>query len=111
MIWPFYRSRCRMRMIFDRRVVMPGLALLTLLSFNPAAQQTSSTPPLHASASRRLLIKNAMVIYGNAKPPYGPMDILVQDGLIAAITPSSDAAALAARSAADTVIDATGKYV
>src|SRR6266542_3291468 len=100
-----------MLVTFDRRVVMPGLALLTLVSFSTAAQQTSSTPPSHGNASRRLLIKNAMVIYGNAKPPYGPMDILVQDGLIADITPSSETAALAARSAADTVIDATGKYV
>ena len=28
-----------------------------------------------------------MVIYGNAKPPYGPVDIVVQDGLIAYIGP------------------------
>ena len=26
-----------------------------------------------------------MVIYGNAKPPYGPVDIVVQDGLISSI--------------------------
>ena len=35
--------------------------------------------------SKRLVIQNAMVIYGNAKPPYGPVDIVVQDGLISYI--------------------------
>src|SRR3954451_8835738 len=94
-----------------RRALVPAVALATLFTFDTAAQQTPSTPPTHASASRRLVIKNAMVIYGNAKPPYGPMDILVQDGLITDITPSTETSALAARSMADTVIDATGKYV
>jgi len=31
-----------------------------------------------------------MVIYGNAKPPYGPVDIVVQNGLITSITGSPD---------------------
>ena len=51
-----------------------------------------------------------MVIYGNAKPPYGPVDIVVQDGLIASITGSSDSIPAVA-AASDAVIDATGKYV
>src|SRR6187397_1222320 len=96
---------------FTRRAFVPALALATLCTFDTAAQQTPSTPPTHATASRRLVIKNEMVIYGNAKPPYGPMDILVQDGLITDITPSSETGSLAARSTADTIIDATGKYV
>ena len=54
---------------------------------------------------KRLLITNAMVIYGNGKPAFGPMDILLQDGLIAQISPSGR------RIEADAVIDATGKYV
>ena len=29
-----------------------------------------------------------MVIYGNAKPPYGPVDIVVEDGLISYIGPT-----------------------
>ena len=41
-------------------------------------------------ASKRLVIKNAMVIYGNAKPPYGPVDIVVQDGLISYIGSTPD---------------------
>ncbi len=59
---------------------------------------------VHARKPARLLIRHAMVIYGNGKPPYGPMDILVQDGLIASIAPSLPVEA-------DAVIDATGKYV
>lgn len=47
-----------------------------------------------------------MIIYGNAKPPYGPMDIVLQDGLISEIRPSG-----ARQLEADAVIDATGKYV
>jgi imidazolonepropionase-like amidohydrolase len=59
---------------------------------------------VHARKPARLLIRHAMVIYGNGKPPYGPMDILVQDGVIANIAPTIPAEA-------DAVIDATGKYV
>jgi imidazolonepropionase-like amidohydrolase len=46
-----------------------------------------------------------MVIYGNAKPAFGPMDILVEDGLISRLVPSGSAID------ADAVIDAAGKYV
>jgi imidazolonepropionase-like amidohydrolase len=66
----------------------------------------ASQPPDHARQYRRLLIRNAMVIYGNAKPPYGPMDIVLQDGLIAEIRAGGSRAA-----DADAVIDAKGKYV
>jgi imidazolonepropionase-like amidohydrolase len=62
--------------------------------------------PQHAKAIRRLLISNAMVIYGNGKPPFGPVDILLQDGLISQIQPSAMHAL-----DADAVIDASGKYV
>jgi imidazolonepropionase-like amidohydrolase len=61
--------------------------------------------PDHGKASGRLLIQNAMVIYGNAKPAFGPMDILIEDGLISRIAASGSVID------ADTVIDATGKYV
>ena len=60
---------------------------------------------------RRLVIRNAMVIYGSAKPPYGPVDIVVQDGLIDSIGASPDPSAGASRPGTDAVIDATGKYV
>jgi imidazolonepropionase-like amidohydrolase len=99
---------------FTRRPAAPAVALaiaFVLMSLGTTAQQTVATPPAHATAVKRLIIKNAMVIYGNAKPAYGPMDIVVQDGLITDIAPSSDSAAIAARASADTIIDATGKYV
>jgi imidazolonepropionase-like amidohydrolase len=95
----------------DRRAFLPGIALAASLTLSAGAQPPSSTPPTHAKAARRLVIHNAMIIYGNAKPPYGPMDIAVLDGLISDIMPSSSTAALAARGSADAVIDATGKYV
>src|SRR5260221_12045908 len=98
------------------KVSISGFALAALMTFGLAAQQPPGTPAMHARAARRLVIKNAMVIYGNAKPPYGPVDIVVQDGLIAYIGPAdaapgtSSAIPTTPRSA-DAVIDATGKYV
>jgi imidazolonepropionase-like amidohydrolase len=95
----------------------PGflLALLACLVLSVAIQSANEQsaarqgglPSLsHAKAAKRLLIKNAMVIYGNAKPAFGPVDILVQDGLITRVgrTPANDPPA-------DAVIDAIGKYV
>jgi imidazolonepropionase-like amidohydrolase len=66
----------------------------------------ATTAPQHAQSVKRLLIQNAMIVYGNGKPAYGPTDILVQDGLIAKIGRSSPGDA-----PPDAVIDATGKYV
>jgi imidazolonepropionase-like amidohydrolase len=97
-------------------VPIKGLALAALMTFGLAAQQPFATPPIHARAAHRLVIKNAMVIYGNAKPPYGPVDIVVEDGLISYIGPSEampsglPAIPTTPRSS-DAVIDATGKYV
>jgi imidazolonepropionase-like amidohydrolase len=99
-------------------VTMKALALAALLTFGLglAAQQPPATPLIHAKSARRLIIRNAMVIYGNAKPPYGPVDIVVQDGLIAYIGPPDSLAGSAltvptSPRSTDTVIDATGKYV
>ena len=64
-------------------VSIKGVALAALMTFGLAAQQPTTTPAMHAKAAGRLVITNAMVIYGNAKPPYGPVDIVVQNGLIA----------------------------
>ncbi len=88
-------------------VILSGVALL--LGSAVAARQPArpvANAPRHAVAVTRLLIRNAMVIYGNGKPAFGPTDILVQDGLIARVgpTPPKDPPA-------DAVIDATGKYV
>jgi imidazolonepropionase-like amidohydrolase len=70
----------------------------------PAADEPSR---LHARDVKRLLIRNAMVIYGNARPAFGPADILVEGGIIAAI----GRRAAASGPPPDAVIDATGKYV
>src|SRR5258708_310437 len=90
------------------RGIVTGLAAAALLTLGiTAAQQApAAAPSMHAKPARRLVITNTMVIYGNAKPAYGPVDIVVQDGLISYIgsTPT-------ARSASDTIIDGTGKYV
>ena len=73
----------------------------------PVAQQTPPTPALHARAADRLTIVNAMVIYGNATPPSGPMDIVVEGGRIASIRSSTGTRPAGSQA----VIDATGKYV
>ena len=88
-------------------LLVVGLAMV--VSSEPSAQQPaqpSVKAPVHATAVGRLLIKNAMVIYGNARPAFGPVDILVQDGLIArvgSVSPKDPPP--------DAVIDASGKYV
>src|SRR3954465_13015253 len=97
------------------KVPITGFALAAALTFGLAAQQPPATPPIHAKATRRLVIQNAMVIYGNAKPAYGPVDIVVQDGLISYIGPHDALQTLPAAlpttpRSSDTVIDATGKY-
>src|SRR5262249_56853768 len=95
------------------KLVSSAIAIVCLLTLALAAQPqvpSAATPPLHAKQPRRLVIKNAMVIYGNAKPPYGPVDIVVQDGLITYIGTTSDIPG-GARAASDAVIDAAGKYV
>lgn len=82
-------------------------AAIALIASAALAQKTPVPPaPTHAEAVTRLLIKNAMVIYGNATPAFGPVDILVQDGLIARVGPTP-----ASAPPPDAVIDATGKYV
>jgi imidazolonepropionase-like amidohydrolase len=86
-----------------------GVALLLAAALTPGveAQQSAPTPPLHARQARRLLIRNAMVIYGSAKPASGPMDILVEDGRILLVSVASGRIS----GGADAVLDATGKYV
>ena len=87
--------------------LMIGAALLAFsLAAPPLTAQQPASSPLHARAQRRLLIRNAMVIYGSARPPFGPVDIIVEDGMISSIGTASRA-----MPSADAVIDATGKYV
>ncbi len=84
-------------------------ALAALGSQSPEAQAPTAgaKAAVHAKQVKRLLIRNAMVIYGNAKPPYGPVDILSEDGVIARI----GNATAGKWPEPDMIIDATGKYV
>lgn len=85
-------------------------AVFLAAGLSSRAEQAASggKAPAHAKAVKRLLIRNAMVVYGNARPAFGPVDILVEDGLISRVGPATGE-----RSGAepDAVIDATGKYV
>jgi imidazolonepropionase-like amidohydrolase len=86
-----------------------ALGLITWVTLTPplTAQQPVPTPSLHGRLPKRLLIRQAMVIYGSGRPAYGPVDILVEGGRIAAIGSLSGGPS----TSADAVIDATGKYV
>lgn len=89
-----------------RTPILLAIVATLVIAQTPSAQQPN-TRALHGRQAKRLLIRNAMVIYGNAKPPFGPVDILIEDGLIARISdrPSTQS------SQVDAVIDAAGKYV
>jgi len=83
-----------------------GLAALGL-SLLEAQSATSPTAPApeHARPVKRLLIRNAMIIYGNAEPPFGPANVAIEDGRIARLGD------VPPEWRADAEIDATGKYV
>jgi hypothetical protein len=90
------------------QVASAAVSIAILVTFGVAARQPAATASIHGKPTSRLIVRNAMVIYGNAKPPYGPADIVVENGVIAAITMP----AAAQRSDANAVvIDGTGKYV
>jgi len=84
-----------------------GMGLMTAAQVAPQAQKTETAvkAPEHAKQYKRLLIRNAMIIYGNAEPPFGPTNICLEDGLIARV------GGVPRGWAADAEIDATGKYV
>lgn len=78
---------------------------LFLLALTAVALQAQ---PQHGQRPASLILRNATVIEGNATPAYGPVDIAIQNGVIASITPARPAAPAPIGSA---VIDAAGKYV
>ena len=87
------------------RSIATALTVVSCLSLSSRAQQPiAGRTPQHAKAVNRLLIRGGMILYGNAKPPFGPSDILIENGLISRVAPRIEAPA-------DAVIDATGKYV
>lgn len=94
-----------------RRAIVSGLVALVALPLAVATRAQpaagAATPALHARSHPRLIIRNAMIIYGSVRPPYGPADIVVEDGAITAI----NAPGVRSASPSDAVIDAAGRYV
>jgi len=91
------------------RVATFALLAAAALAPLPAlrAQPSPQAPEIHARRGTRLVIRNAMVIYGSARPPYGPVDILAENGTITYIgAPGSRS-----RGTQDIEIDAAGRYV
>ncbi|MBM3769570.1 MAG: amidohydrolase, partial [Acidobacteria bacterium] len=64
----------------------------------------ATAQPRHGVKPSRLVIKNATVVEGNGTPAQGPVDIVVENGLIAGV-------GRAQAQASDVVLDAKGKYV
>jgi hypothetical protein len=62
-----------------------AIAIAAALLGPSLTAQTPATPALHARSQRRLTLRNVMVIYGSARPPYGPVDIVIEGGLISSI--------------------------
>ena len=83
-----------------------SLALPRAAQQSGGAGPAAATPSLHAAKPRRLMIRNAMVIYGSGRPPAGPSDIVIENGVIAYVGQGGGR-----MGPADAVIDATGKYV
>lgn len=89
------------------RLVVAGLLLVAAPGSVAVRSQNATTAPRHAVKPARLVIRNVMVVYGSGRPAYGPLDVTVEDGLIADI----HAARGEAPTGADAVIDGTGKYL
>jgi imidazolonepropionase-like amidohydrolase len=91
------------------RIAVTSLVCLVVAASTAFIQRPAGGDPatLHARTPTRLVIRNAMVIYGNAKPAFGPVDVVVEAGVITAVGPRAGASG----APADAVIDATGKYV
>jgi len=62
---------------------------------------------VHGQPVKRLLVRDVMVVYGTGKPPFGPVDVVIEDGLIAQVRAHGSAAPRRA----DAVIDGRGKYL
>ena len=70
----------------------------------PLQSQPARPRPARRSTPWRCAVsssRDVMVVYGNGKPPFGPMDVVVEDGLIAEVRSST----AEQRPQADVVID------
>jgi len=99
-----YSSRC------CAALTAAAAVLVAVVGGPPVTAQSAQAgaAPLHNRAARRLTLRNVTVIYGSARPPAGPLDIVVENGLISYIGPTGG---WSGASSADAVIDGTGKYV
>jgi imidazolonepropionase-like amidohydrolase len=96
-----------LRYIARAAVVALAFAVAAGLPSAQAPIQGGPKAPIHAKQVKRLLIKGAMIIPGTGIPASGPMDILLEDGLIARMGNSAGGR----WPDADMIIDATGRYV
>lgn len=90
------------------------VAFSFLLSVPAALLPAQAPAPTSGARPRTLAIRNAMVVDGNGTPASGPADIIVEGNRIARVVfldPVAVRSGQARRVAADTEIDATGKYV
>ena len=80
-----------LQLLFNRARPALLVALLMLALSWPsapsaqAAHTQGAKTATHTQSVQRLLIQHAMVIPGTATPAYGPVDILVENGLITRI--------------------------
>ncbi len=79
------------------------IVLSLLLALNGSAAY-AQTAPRHAVRPERFVIQHALLVEGNGTPASGPVDILIENGLITRIGNIQPAAT-------DTVIDAKKRYV
>ncbi len=97
-----------------RRFAVAVSAAAFIVSPVSASSQTASRAPVSGTRAASLVIRNATIVDGNGTPASGPGDIVILGNRIAEIVwldPVALKAGNARRPAADTEIDATGKYV
>jgi imidazolonepropionase-like amidohydrolase len=87
--------------------VLVATMVVSLAGHVQVRTETAGTTARHAAAVPRLVIRNVMVVYGSGKPPYGPMDVTVENGLIADVRATRPEPP----EGADAVIDGTGRYL
>jgi imidazolonepropionase-like amidohydrolase len=88
--------------------------LLIFLAALCLSAQAPNTKIVSGHRYPRLVIRNAMIIEGNATPASGPKDIVIENGRIVNIVPLDPVAlsrGTGARPQGDVEIDASGKYV
>ena len=93
--------------LFVRTTIVVAACSLTVSAPSAQGPSAGAKAPAHAKQVKRLLIKGAMVIPGPAVPASGPVDLFLEDGLIARIGDSR----AGGWPEADAVIDGAGKYV